>query len=91
MMKMEVRTFRVPGWLMPVLLLAALALVPFALMLALAVACAAIGISLLRSFLPPGDASVTTPPAFDRKDARGFFEKPAIDAEYVVKEKNEKN
>ncbi len=88
MLKFEVRSYQLPRWMVPVLALAALALIPFALMLALGVAALAVGVSVLRAFLPSG--RVGGSPTLGK--AKGGSLKPGsvIDVDYEVKDENEK-
>lgn len=88
-MKFELRSYQAPRWIVPILVLAALALIPFALVLALGLAVAAIGFSALRAFLPPSG----------KNPGLGYLKKPSrvslkpgsvIDADYEIKDENEK-
>ncbi len=89
MLKFEVRSYQLPRWMVPVLVLAALALIPFALMLALGLAAAAVGLSVFRAFLPAGnrpmDPEILNPPA-----RTSLKSGSVIDADYEVKDENEK-
>ena len=90
-MQIHVRSAQLPRWVAPLLILAALALIPFALMLGLAVAAVAIGGLALRALLPSAgksDAGSSSFP-FSRADKR-FSDPSAIDAEYEVKDSDEK-
>jgi len=89
MMKFEVHSYQTPRWIVPILILAALALIPFALVLALGLAAAAIGVSAFRLFLPvagrpesPG--TLGAPPPTSLKSGS------VIDADYKIKDENEK-
>ncbi len=90
-MQIHVRSAQVPRFLVPLLALAALALIPFALVLALVLAAAAIGVSALRLLLPsPGKLEAGQPRTpFSRAEKR-FSDPSAIDAEFVVKDSDEK-
>jgi hypothetical protein len=89
MLKFEVRSHQLPRWMVPVLALAALALIPFALMLALGLAAAAVSLSVFRAFLPTGnrpkDSKTLDPPA-----RISLKSGSVIDADYEVKDENEK-
>jgi hypothetical protein len=90
-MQIHVRSAQLPRWVVPLLILAALALIPFALMLGLALAAVAIGASALRVLLPSlrGPEVRSTEFPFSRADKR-FSDPSAIDAEYEVKDSDEK-
>ena len=81
------QTFQVPRWLGPVLILAALALIPFALMIGLALMAVVLGVTALRLLLsqpsPPIFQQGRDPVSSKRKMDAGS---PAIDAEYEVKD-----
>jgi hypothetical protein len=51
-MRMEVRTFQAPRWLAPLLGLLALVLIPIGLMAAVVFAVLALGITVIRAFIP---------------------------------------
>jgi hypothetical protein len=88
MLKFEIREAHLPRWMVPVLVLAALALIPFALMLALGLAAVAVGLTALRILLPPAK-----PPEREILKPRASSSlKPGsvIDADYEVKDENEK-
>ena len=90
-MRFQVQTFRAPRWLGPVLVLIAMALLPFALMLGLAVMALVSGASVLRLLLPPvGKWAMQG--RQDSTSGRSIIEpgSPAIDAEYEVKDDHEK-
>lgn len=89
MLKFEMHSYQLPRWMVPVLALAALALIPFALMLALGVAVLAIGVSVLRAFLP---SSPGLGKAKNLESPQHVPLKPGsiIDADYEVKDENEK-
>jgi hypothetical protein len=89
MMRVEVRSFQMPRWVVPVLVLAALALIPFVLALALAVGALALGAAGLRLLLsPPSPPEAAFPRATPEKK---FSDPSAIDANYEVKGENEKD
>lgn len=91
-MKVQVRRFRAPGWIVPVLVLIALALLPFALMLAAGLVLLAVGAAALNALLPGGKRSFpendySSPPP----KLKSGPESGVIDADYeVVKEDHEK-
>ncbi len=82
-MRMEVRSFQVPRWLAPLLVLLALALIPIALMVAVSFAALALGTTVVRAFLP----SSSRPPIVQSRtvEAKGS-NLEAIDAEYEIKD-----
>ena len=82
---MEVRSFRVPGWLGPLLVLAALALIPVALLLAVFAGVAALGVSVARALL-----SQAPPAEKGRGPALGSGPGEVIEADYEVKDEHEK-
>jgi hypothetical protein len=90
-MQIHVRSVPLPRWLAPLLILAALALIPFALMLGLVLAAVVIGASALRLLLPspvkPGADSFEFP--FSRNEKK-ISDHSAIDAEYEVRDPHEK-
>lgn len=90
-MQIHVRSIQAPRFLVPLLILAALALIPFALMLGLGLAAVAIGVSALRILLPsPEKLEVgSAKTAFSRVEKR-FSDPSAIDAEYEIKDSDEK-
>ena len=87
MMRMEVRSAHLPWWVVPILLLAALALIPFALVLALAVAGMAIGVSVVRFLLTGPQNRHEESQTFRTQDSRTHLPpSQVIDADYEVKE-----
>lgn len=88
-MKFEVRSYQAPRWIVPVLALAALALVPVALALALGLAAVAIGFSALRAFLPPSGKN-HGPEPLDRPSRMPLKPGSVIDADFEIKDENEK-
>ena len=82
-MRMEVRSFQVPRWLAPLLVLLALALIPLALMVAVGFAALALGATVVRAFL----SSSSRPPIVQSHsvEAKGVSHE-AIDAEYEIKD-----
>lgn len=92
MVKMQVRSYALPSWVVPVAFLAALALIPFALMLALGLAAVAIGTSVVFALLPPAKAPQDRRPFGETGRLKGDAgSRPAIDADYEVKDENAKN
>ena len=89
MMKLEFRSYQAPRWVAPILILAALALIPFALMLALGLAAAAIGVSTFRSLLPAADRP-ENPETLGARPHHSLRSGSAIDADYEIKDENEK-
>ena len=91
MMRVQVQSFRGPRWLGPLLVLIALALLPFALMLGLAVMALVIGASVVRLFLPmPGNKAMENQTSAVPGRRVSDSSSSAIDAEYEVKDENEK-
>jgi hypothetical protein len=91
MMRVQVQSFQMPRWVIPVLVLAALALIPFALALALVAGGIALTAAVVRALLPP---STPSSPLHTRSEANGrVFDRgnsSVIDADYEVKDENEK-
>lgn len=88
-MKFEVRSYQAPRWIVPVLVLAALALIPFALMLALGLGAVAIGFSALRALLPPSEKRLGSE-SLERPRRTPLKPGSVIDADYEIKDENEK-
>jgi hypothetical protein len=90
-MQIHVRSVQVPRWLAPLLILAALALIPFALMLGLALAAVVIGASALRLLLPaPGKPAANSFEISLSRNNKKISDHTAIDAEYEVRDSDEK-
>lgn len=91
-MRVQVQSVRLPRWVVPLLILAVLALIPIALTLAAAVAVLAIGATVVRSFLPasaePKIQSKTH--RFKPLDERSS-NAAVIDADYEIKDEHEKS
>ena len=91
-MAFQVRSYGVPGWLVLLMFLAALALLPFAFLLALGVGALALVASVARAILsgppqgPQGDRGLGQD-GFPRRD----IEPPVLDADFEVKEEHEKD
>ena len=87
MIKVQMQTFQAPRWLGPILVLIALALIPFALMIGLALMATVLGLTALRLFLPSPPRPIfeqgRDPGAGGRKVESGS---PVIDADYEVKD-----
>ena len=80
-----------PRWVVPVLVLVALALIPFALALALVAGGIAVTAAVVRTFLPLSPKSFPNDSPFEVKGK--MFDRgnsSVIDADYEVKEENEK-
>lgn len=90
MLKFEVHSTQMPRWIVPVLALAAFALLPFALMLALGLAAAAIGFSVFKAFLPPVEKPLG-PESLERPARSSLKSGSVIDADYEIKDENEKD
>jgi hypothetical protein len=92
MFKFQVRSYQLPGWIVPLLALAALALIPFALMLALGLGVLAIGGTLLRAlFLPPVNRYESVESENRKPSKLGSGPTDVIDADYEIKGENEKS
>ncbi len=91
-MKVQVRMFRGPGWIVPALVLIALALLPFALMLAAGLAFLAVGAAALSALLPGARRPLPENDYSPRsRKLKSGPEAGVIDADYeVVKEDHEK-
>lgn len=88
---MEIRFYRAPGWIIPFLILLALALLPFAMVLALAVAGAALGAAVLRFlFLPAQEQTAEKNKNILSEGEGSASNTPVIDADFEVKDENEK-
>ena len=82
-MRMEVRSFQVPQWLAPLMLLLALALIPLALMVAVGLGALAVGTTVVRALLPSSSRpSVSSSHSAEFPKVSGS----AIDAEYEIKD-----
>jgi hypothetical protein len=105
-MKVRILTYRLPGWLAPLMVLLALAMIPVAIALALGILAIAMGVGVVRALLPPPRE---TPPGTGEEVVRGTEnvpernrrskpsalvtgadDQPVIDVEYEVKDGNEK-
>jgi hypothetical protein len=88
---MEVRSFQAPRWLGPILILIALALIPFLLTLALGLLALGIGASVIKALLPPSHPKNDHERIFAAHRQFGKKSDPsAIDAEYEVKDADKK-
>lgn len=86
-MRMEVRSFKVPGWLAPLLLLLALALIPLFLVAGVAVAALAVGATIVRAFLPSSSQPrVSNLHSVFKSVESKKSDVSAIDVEYEVKD-----
>lgn len=92
MLKVQVQSYALPRWVVPVVFLAALALIPFALMLALGLGALALGASVVLSLLPPAKPA-QDPRHFGEKghSMKGPDSPQVIDADYEVKDENAKS
>ena len=91
-MRLQVQSFQLPRWVAPVMILVALALLPFALMLGLALTAVAIGYSILRLFLPISNSSTTYQTLRGQTGMKNHASASGvIDAEYQVKDEDGKN
>ncbi len=95
-MPVMVRTFNIPRWMGPFLILAALALIPFALVLAFSLGALAVGLLAVRTLLPgsarPASGRVFQgpPKASSQRLDSSHHPVRVLDAEYEVKETHEK-
>ena len=86
-MRMEVKSFKVPGWLAPLLLLLALALIPLFLVAGVAVAALAVGTTVVRAFLPSSSQpQVSNLHSVFKSVESKKSDVSAIDVEYEVKD-----
>jgi len=89
---MEIRSFRAPGWLGPVLLLLALAILPFALILGLVVTGIVLGASVMKALVPfPAEEKLEGRTEVVPKQERLSADSEIIDADYEIKDENEKD
>ena len=92
MMRLQVQSFQLPRWVAPVMILVALGLVPFALMLGLALTAIAIGYSTLRLFLPGSNSQTDFQTLHGQTGIKNHSPTSGvIDAEYQVKDEDGKN
>jgi len=84
-MPMQVKSFQVPGWLAPVMILLALAFIPVALMLAVALGALAVGTTVIRAFLPSSQPSSAPHAVFSPRESKKN-DVQAIDVEYEIKD-----
>ena len=86
-MRMEVRSFQMPRWLAPLMGLLAIVLIPIAVMVAVLFAALALGITLIRAFVPSiASQTFKSRPAINAKDSSVLSQSSAIDVEYEVKD-----
>jgi hypothetical protein len=90
MMKVQMRTFRMPGWLLPIFVLLGLALIPIAFFLALALLGLALGSVLVCALLPSVHPHEKNENIFSKKHHSQFSDKSVLDVEYEVKDDHEK-
>jgi hypothetical protein len=88
--RFQIRTYRAPGWLVPLMVLAGLAMIPVAVALALGLMAVALGVGVLRALRPgpgrPLEGRRGPPgPRLGRGAGDG-----AIDVEYEAKDGDEK-
>ena len=87
-----VRSFNTPKWIGPLLLLAALALIPFALLLALSFAALAAGFFMVRTLiLPHRSQKLRGRPAPDIPQRSLNVSSQILEAEFEVKDAHEKD
>jgi len=85
--QLQFRSFRLPGWVVPVMFLLALALLPFALLFAVGLGVLALGAGLLGSLFrgPSGPSLGTAKKGSVSGPGRGT---KVIDVEYEVKDRD---
>jgi len=88
--RIQVQTFRLPGWLAPILVLFALVLIPFLLTLALGLLALGLGAAAVRHWLLP-PASLGDSRLFPGRGEKKPGDSPVIDVDYEVKDEHEKN
>ena len=91
MIRVQMRTLRVPSWFLPVFILLGLALIPIAFFLALALLGLAVGSVLVRALLPSAHPPEKNENVFSKEHRSQFLDKPVLDVEYEVKDDHEKN
>jgi hypothetical protein len=88
-MRMVMHSFQAPRWVAPLLVIIAIALIPFALILALVLAGLAVGFSVLRLFLS-GHGTEDPEIRFGQNgDSRRIPDDTVIDADFEVKNEKE--
>ncbi len=95
-MPVMVRAYNLPRWLGPLVGLAVIALIPFAVMLALALAGLSLGYLVIRSLLPsPGNPKTAFPVTGSNDPSQRLHSAhpspQVLDAEFKVKETHEKD
>jgi hypothetical protein len=86
----QIRTFRAPSWIVPLLILAALAILPFVFALALGLFALALAATVVRRLiLPP--SSRRDSPVFPGQTRRESGNSNIIDVEYEAKDDHEKD
>jgi hypothetical protein len=84
-MRIMVRSFQAPRWVVPVLFVAALAILPFALLFGLVILGLVLGGSLIRLFLPGSPSPSVN---VKSQNASGYLRSSVIDADYEIKDEN---
>jgi len=87
--QLHVRSFRLPGWVVPVMFLLALALLPFALLFAVGLGVLALGAGLLGALFRGPSGPTLGAGKRGSVDVRGRGTK-VIDVEYEVKDRDAK-
>ncbi len=90
MMRMEVRSFHVPRWLGPVIVLAAILAIPFMLTVTIGLIALVVGATIVKALLPASKLVDEHKKIFETQySSRKKIDPSAIDAEYEVKDKTE--
>jgi len=96
--RFSVRTFRVPGWVTPLLVLLALAMIPVAMALALGLLALVLGAGLVRALFPPAGSSLPREEGPPGREVSGSLDGevppgdgPVIDVEYEARDEEEKS
>jgi len=90
-MRLVIQSFQAPRWIVPVLILAALALIPFALMLTVTLLGLAVAATAFRVLLSPAPESPLESHSFPKGQLAELNSgSKVIDAEYEAKDQDEK-
>jgi hypothetical protein len=90
-MRVVVQSFQAPRWIVPVLILVALALIPFALMLAVTLLGVAVAATAFRALLSPAPEANPKNHSFPKGQLAELNPgSKVIDAEYEAKDQDEK-
>jgi hypothetical protein len=90
-MRVFVQSSQGSRWIIPALILAALALIPFALMLTVTLLGVAVAATAFRVLLSQGSNSIPNNHSFPKGEVAGLNQRSkVIDAEYEAKDEDEK-